>query len=122
MNQNPARPLSALSEPSPRVKIELDGERLARLLAAVELADDDGEDETPAYFEPDPIPVDPDGFVVAYDHTQQEEIKRCFERYGCVVVRNVLSPSEVPAFTTQIFYACAIMYIFFLVCHFYSAG
>jgi len=40
-------------------------------------------------FQPAPLPIDSDGFIVAFHVEQQEEILRFFEKHGVVVVANV---------------------------------
>jgi hypothetical protein len=50
-----------------------------------------GDDET---FHPAPLPVDTDGFIVAFNVDQEEEILTFFEKHGVVVVANVLTEQE----------------------------
>ncbi|CAF2940272.1 unnamed protein product [Rotaria sp. Silwood2] len=50
-----------------------------------------GDDEA---FHPAPLPIDDDGFIVAFDVEQQDEILTFFEKYGVVVVANVLTEQE----------------------------
>jgi hypothetical protein len=50
-----------------------------------------GDDEI---FHPAPLPIDDDGFIVAFNVDQQEEILAFFERHGAVVVSNVLTDEE----------------------------
>jgi hypothetical protein len=46
-----------------------------------------GKDEI---FQPAPLPVDSDGFIVNFNVEQQEEILAFFEKHGVVVVSNLL--------------------------------
>ncbi|CAF1274188.1 unnamed protein product [Didymodactylos carnosus] len=50
-----------------------------------------GDDEV---FEPASLPIDSDGFIVAFTIEQQEEILKFFERHGVVVVSNVLTNEQ----------------------------
>lgn len=46
-------------------------------------------------FVPDPVKVDPEGFVPSFTMEQPEALKTFFERYGFVVVRDAISPEDV---------------------------
>jgi hypothetical protein len=50
-----------------------------------------GDDEI---FQPAPLPIDSDGFIVAFNVEQQEEMLTFFEKHGVVVVANVLTEQE----------------------------
>ncbi|CAF3437660.1 unnamed protein product [Rotaria socialis] len=50
-----------------------------------------GDDET---FQPVPLPIDDDGFIVTFNVEQQDEILAFFEKHGIVVVANVLTEQE----------------------------
>ena len=50
-----------------------------------------GDDDT---FQASPVPVDVDGFIVAFNVDQEEEILEFFEKYGIVVVSNVLTDEQ----------------------------
>jgi hypothetical protein len=50
-----------------------------------------GNDET---FQPAPLPVDSDGFIIGFNVEQQEEILAFFEKHGVVVVLNVLTDEQ----------------------------
>jgi ectoine hydroxylase-related dioxygenase (phytanoyl-CoA dioxygenase family) len=50
-----------------------------------------GDDKT---FQPAPLPVDSDGFIVAFNVEQEEEILTFFEKHGVVVVANVLTEQQ----------------------------
>eukprot|EP00761_Pharyngomonas_kirbyi_P000218 gb/GECH01000218.1/.p1 GENE.gb/GECH01000218.1/~~gb/GECH01000218.1/.p1 ORF type:complete len:394 (+),score=114.50 gb/GECH01000218.1/:1-1182(+) len=51
-------------------------------------------DQYEYHFQPSPVPVDEEGYVEAFEVEQQEEIKAFFEKYGVVVVKNVLNKEE----------------------------
>ncbi|CAF1600186.1 unnamed protein product [Rotaria sp. Silwood1] len=50
-----------------------------------------GDDET---FHPAPLPIDDDGFIIAFDIEQHDEILTFFEKHGVVVIANVLTEQE----------------------------
>ncbi|CAF4004085.1 unnamed protein product, partial [Rotaria sp. Silwood1] len=50
-----------------------------------------GDDET---FQPAPLSIDADGFIVALNIDQEEEILKFFEKHGVVVVANVLTDEQ----------------------------
>ncbi|CAF1285785.1 unnamed protein product [Rotaria sordida] len=50
-----------------------------------------GDDES---FQPAPLPIDADGFIVALSIDQPEEILKFFEKHGAVVVANVLTDEQ----------------------------
>ena len=50
-----------------------------------------GDNET---FQPAPLPVDADGFIVSFHVDQKEEILTFFEKHGVVVVANVLTDEQ----------------------------
>jgi len=45
-------------------------------------------------FQPAPLPVDSDGFIISFTVEQQEEILEFFEKHGVVVVSNVLTDEQ----------------------------
>ncbi|CAF0719458.1 unnamed protein product [Adineta steineri] len=45
-------------------------------------------------FQPAPLPLDSDGFIISFNVEQQEEILTFFEKHGVVVVSNVLTDEQ----------------------------
>lgn len=45
-------------------------------------------------FQPTALPVDTDGFIIAFNIVQEEEIFKFFEKHGVVVVANVLTEEQ----------------------------